>query len=182
MTATLTAPAAGERNARFARLFEAHYDYVYRSLRRLGVHTRDIEDVAHELFMSVHQKLDTFDPARAAEPWLFAFAVRFAADYRKLARHRAKLGDEMTDLAAPASLPDEAAGDAEARGLALRALDGLSDELRSVFILYELDEVPMKEIAASLAIPVNTAYSRLRLARAAFAEACKKIQENGDVP
>jgi RNA polymerase sigma-70 factor (ECF subfamily) len=57
----------------------------------------------------------------------------------------------------------------EAASLVMEALNAMPFEQRAVFVLYELDETPMKEIAESLGVPVNTAYSRLRLAREVFA-------------
>jgi RNA polymerase sigma-70 factor (ECF subfamily) len=170
---------AGEREkkARFRRLFEMHYDYVYHSLRRLGVHTRDLEDVAHEVFLEVYRKLDVLDPARPAKPWLFAFAFRFASDYRRLSRHKDDLGGDGSAPSVEPS-PEAAAMQRERVELAARCLSALSLELRTVFILYELDGVAMKDIAASLDIPLATAYSRLRLAREGFARAAEAARSS----
>jgi RNA polymerase sigma-70 factor (ECF subfamily) len=153
-----------DRKRRLAALFEAHYDYVYQSLRRLGVYPSDVEDVAHDMFLTVYAKLDQLDETRPPRPWLFAFAARFASDYRRLARHRAT-EDVSTLGAADQESPEDAAGRREQQSLAMRALDTLSMETRSVFVGYELEELPMKELADALDIPLNTAYSRLRLAR-----------------
>ena len=57
----------------------------------------------------------------------------------------------------------------------LTALDALDLDRRAVFVLYEIDGVPMDQIAASLAIPVNTAYSRLRIGRTEFRAAAKRL-------
>jgi len=72
----------------FPEIFRDHLGYVWHALRRLGVHDRDLEDVAHDVFLAVLKKLDHYDPARPLRPWLFGFAFRFASDYRDLARHR----------------------------------------------------------------------------------------------
>ena len=159
-----------ERKARFRQLFDMQYDYVYHALRRLGVHTRDLEDVAHELFLEVYRRLDVLDPARSPRPWLFAFAFRFASDYRRLSRHKGTLGvDEAAPSIEPS--PEAMALQREQVERAARCLSTLSLELRTVFLQYELDGTPMKDIAAALDIPLATAYSRLRLAREAFARA-----------
>jgi RNA polymerase sigma-70 factor (ECF subfamily) len=71
---------------------------------------------------------------------------------------------------------------AEDRKLVLAALDAIEMDRRAVFVLYEIDEVPMEEVARSLGIPVNTGYSRLRLARAEFAAAVKRLRPNGAGP
>ena len=165
-----------QRKPRFVALFEAYYDYSFHSLRRLGVADADVEDVLHDMFMMVYQKLDQLDATRPAKPWLFAFAVRFASDYRRLARHRVTGGDRVLATLPGGASPEEDASRAQATSLAMRALGELSLEVRSVFIAYELDEIPMKDIAVSMGIPVNTAYSRLRLAREQFGTACATIR------
>ena len=175
MAASSPLPHLAERKQRFAGLFEAQYDYVYRSLRRLGVTESEVEDVAHDMFMTVYRKLDDLDASRSAKPWLFAFAVRFAADHRRLARHRVVPGEDLPLMSGTPS-PEESAARAEETSLALRALGRLTVEVSSVFIAYELDDVPMKEIAETLGIPLNTAYSRLRIAREQLCAACEGIR------
>jgi RNA polymerase sigma-70 factor (ECF subfamily) len=160
----------------FRALFRAEFRYVWTSLRRLGVPPRDLEDVAHEVFLEVHRHLPRYDPRRPARPWLFAFAVRFASDYRKQARVRREGLGEVVDTADPSAPPDAGLERREAREIVAEALGAVEIGRRAVFILFELDEVPMPEIAESLGLPVNTAYSRLRLARDEFAAAVRRIQ------
>ncbi|WP_394845792.1 sigma-70 family RNA polymerase sigma factor [Pendulispora brunnea] len=165
---------AHARDDAFRRLFAAEFRYVWTSLRRLGVDSADLDDVVHEVFLAVHRRFDTYDPSRPIRPWLFAFAFRFASDYRKQARIRFRSsfdGDESVD---PRPAPDELLERAEDQRLAAIGLEGIALDRRAVFILYEIDEVPMAEIAASLAIPLHTAYSRLRVAREEFAAAVRR--------
>lgn len=157
------------------RIFDEHHAYVWRSLRRLGVHEADLEDLTHDVFLAVHRKLASYDRARPVRPWLFAFAVRLASDYRKLARH----AREVPVTAEPAD--DAPTAEAvtlarEQRRLLERALARVSLELRSVLVLHDIDETPMRDIAEALEIPLNTAYSRLRLARAQCLAALRKEQ------
>jgi len=166
-----------EPSALFSRLFDEHYDFVHHSLRRLGVHARDLEDVAHDTFVKVFENLQRYDEARPARPWLFAFAFRLASDYRRLARHRTKLGADPETMAAAAPNAEAVAVQRQSARLAEAALLEIPLDQRAVFVLYELDETPMKTIAETLEIPVNTAYSRLRLAREAFAEASARLTE-----
>jgi RNA polymerase sigma-70 factor (ECF subfamily) len=163
-------------NDHFRRVFDQHYDYVWSSLRRLGVQERDLEDVTHDIFLEVHAKLEQYDPTRPMRPWLFAFAVRFASDYRKLARHRTELRGETDAVSTAPSAEDSVARQDSARILRL-ALDALSLELQAVIVLYEIDDVPMKEITEALEIPLHTGYSRLRLARAHCAETVTRLTQ-----
>ena len=162
---------------RFQAVFQAEFAYVCTSLRRLGVNERDLEDVAHDLFVAVWKRFATYDPARPVRPWLFAFAFRFASDYRRLARHKVELLVERDapDVEGGAPRADELLARKDAQRVLLAALESIDVERRAVFILFELDECPMQEIASSLGIPTNTADSRLRLAREEFQAAAHRI-------
>jgi RNA polymerase sigma-70 factor, ECF subfamily len=167
-------PTEDAAAARFEAIFEAELPYVWASLRRLGVAPSDLEDVAHELFLLVAQRLPTADTSRPLRPWLFAFAVRFAADYRRLARHRLDfLGDVEPADGAPSA--ERRLMTRERERLVLLALEQVELDRRAVFILHELDEVPMTEIAPALGIPLNTGYSRLRIAREEFVDAVRRL-------
>ncbi|MDB5212616.1 MAG: polymerase sigma factor RpoE [Myxococcaceae bacterium] len=161
--------------ARFEAIFEAELPYVWTSLRRLGVHARDLEDVAHEVFLRAYENLSRYDTTRPIRPWLFAFAFRFASDYRRLARHRTELyGD---DEPGRAETPDaeQALVERERAELVANALESIDIERRAVFILHELDEQPMPAVVESLGIPLNTGYSRLRVAREEFTTALRRL-------
>jgi len=169
---------AHARDDAFRRLFAAEFRYVWTSLRRLGVDSADLDDVVHEVFLAVHRRFDTYDPSRPIRPWLFAFAFRFASDYRKQARIRFRSSLDGDESADPRPSPDELLERAEERRLAAIGLEGIALDRRAVFILYEIDEVPMADIAASLGIPLHTAYSRLRVAREEFAAAVQLAQRS----
>jgi len=138
------------------------------------VRARDLEDLAHDTFLKVYENLQRFDETRPARPWLFAFAFRVASDYRRLARHKTGLGADVDAVPSADRSAEDTLAYGEAAVIAERAILELSEEQRAVFILSELDEIPMKTISECLEIPLNTAYSRLRLARAAFAKAVAK--------
>ncbi len=161
----------------FRELYDSHAGYILSSLRRLGVRSADVEDVAHEVFVAVHRHLNERDPERAIKPWLFAFAAKCAANYRRhsIRRHEQFETNGNVAVLADRNSHQRGAGDEEAkhvareeRDLVLRVLDAIEDDKRELLILHDIDGVSMPEIAAALAIPLNTAYSRLRLARRAF--------------
>ena len=165
---------------RFESLYREHAGYVLFSLRRLGVHERDLEDLAHELFIVVARKLDEHDPSRPLRPWLFGIAFRVALDYRRSARFRREQLDN--DDAEPVDVSpgaDQLMEVAEKQRLVHRALDTLRMEQRAVFVLHDLDGTKVPEIATALGIPLNTAYSRLRLAREQFASAVRELARGG---
>jgi RNA polymerase sigma-70 factor (ECF subfamily) len=167
-----------ERVLRFRVLFDTEFAYVWTSLRRLGVPARDLEDVTHEVLLEVYRNLDRYDPARPLRPWLFAFAFRFASDYRRLARHRVEIMDDTVEAVSLGAPADEAIATREARLLVARALEGIPLDRRAVFVLYELEECAMSEIAGSLEIPLHTAYSRLRVAREEFQSSLERLQRS----
>lgn len=146
----------------FRQLFEDNFDRVCRNLRRLGVSERDLEDAAHEVFIVVHRRLDEYDRTRPLLPWLFGITLRVASDVR----HRPRYKREMLQGHAPDEHGQVDPLDLEARWTVLQALEALSEDQRAVLVMHDLEEYTMPEIAQELAIPLNTAYSRLRLARA----------------
>ena len=159
-------------------LFSMHAPYVWNTLRRLGAPRPDLEDLTHEVFLHVQRHLGEYDPARPVKPWLFGFAFRIASAHRRRAHRRREVLDhgQTEEAVDPASRPDERLAAAEDRRLVLEALDAIDLDRRAVFVLYEIDGVPMNEIARALGIPVNTAYSRLRVARSEFAAAVKRLR------
>jgi RNA polymerase sigma-70 factor (ECF subfamily) len=170
-------PAEGTIDLR--DLFAMHAPYVWNTLRRLGVSSPDLEDLTHDVFIQVQRHLGDYDASRPVRPWLFGFAFRIASGYRRRAhrRHETPGLSGTRDAVDPAALPDECLAAEQDRRLVLDALDGIDLDRRAVFVLYEIDGMPMDEIARLLGIPVNTAYSRLRVARAEFATAVKRLRK-----
>jgi RNA polymerase sigma-70 factor (ECF subfamily) len=159
----------------FEELYERECTYVWATLRRLGVRESDIEDVAHDLFLAVYRRLSELDPTRPVRPWLFGFCYRFASDHRKRAHIRREVAVESLEHSAHPGTSDAI----EARALVLRALDTLDLDRRAVIVAHDIDGWTIPEVAASLGIPLNTAYSRLRLARADFEAAVRRFETIG---
>jgi RNA polymerase sigma-70 factor (ECF subfamily) len=170
------APALGPK-ATLRELFDMHAPYVWNTLRRLGVAKPDLEDVTHDVFVQVQRHIGEYDATRSGRAWLFGFAFRVASAHRRRAFRRyetsAGQGAEAVDPAKPA---DEQMVDGQDRQLVLDALEAIEIDRRAVFVLSQIDGVPMSEVAQSLGVPVNTAYSRLRAARVEFAAAVKRLR------
>jgi RNA polymerase sigma-70 factor (ECF subfamily) len=152
-------------------IYDAEVGNVVNSLRRLGARGSDLEDLTQEVFVRAFQQLPGFDRTRALRPWLFGIALRVMAEAR---RHTWKLrpageSEASDQVADPGVTPERAAEIAQTRRLVLDLLEELAPERRAVFVMYELNGDSMTEIAEALGIPLFTAYSRLRVARAQFA-------------
>ena len=166
----------------FPTLYRSEFPYVWKTLRRLGAPAQDIEDLAHDLFVVVHRHLSDYDPARPLRPWLFGIAVRVVADFRRSGRNQREIPGETADLADGAPTAHERLEKREARVVLLKALDSLDLDRRAVFVMHEIDEITAPEIADALAIPLNTVYSRLRLARADVAAWIRRFRSGERVP
>src|SRR5688572_7621202 len=148
-----------------------NYEYVWRSLARLGAPYRDIEDLTQEVFLTAHHRLGSFDQTRPIRPWLFGIAYNVMRADRRLARHRY----EQVEADFEHGESDARQQAMEAAGLVRAALSELEPERRAVFIMYELDGLDAATIADELGIPRNTVYSRLRVAREEFTRAVEKL-------
>lgn len=160
--------------ASFRAIFERDLGYVWTSLRRLGVPARDLEDLSHDVFFRVHQRLADYDRERPFRPWLFGFCFRVASDYRRRsANQRELLGAELEPTDPSPDALDRLV-QAEAMSLAQLVLQSLELDRRAVFVMHDVDGVPVPEVAEALGIPLNTAYSRLRLARQQFSDSLQR--------
>ena len=155
-------------------IFARDLGYVWTSLRRLGVPQRDLEDLSHDVFFRVYQRLPDYDRERPFRPWLFGFCFRVASDYRRrFANQREILGAELEPTDPSPDALDRLV-QAEATSLAQCVLQSLELERRAVFVMHEIDGAAIPEVAEALGIPLNTAYSRLRLAREQFADGLRR--------
>ena len=165
------------RGQLFEKLFHENFLYVCACVRRFGVRPSDVEDIAHEVFLTVYRRLDSYtDDRRGPRAWLAKIAYFTACSARQLRSHRevpfAESAPEPFDATPPA---DRLLELEEERSLVLEALDALPDERRVVFAMHDIDELAPADIAAALSIPVNTVYSRLRTARTEFRDAVVRL-------
>lgn len=161
----------------FESLYEAHFDFVYRCLRRLGVAAANAEDACQEVFIVLHRRLGDLRLDASARAFLFGIATRVASEQRrKLARTPTfELPDEL-----PAPHPENDPFMATLQAQAARRLENflatLDADQRAVFMLVELEDFAVPEVCEALGAKLNTVYSRLRLARARFE---KFVHEGG---
>jgi RNA polymerase sigma-70 factor (ECF subfamily) len=159
-----------------------HHGLVWRWLRRLGVWECDADDATQQVFLTAHRRLAGV--ARGSErSFLLQTALRVAANWRRSRQRRRE--EDGWDLA---NLPDFTAGPEEleelidrrrARAMLDSALDLLPMELRTVLVLFEIEELTMAEIATVVEIPLGTVASRLRRAREVFRETVTRLAAAG---
>jgi RNA polymerase sigma-70 factor (ECF subfamily) len=175
-TATV-APSVGQVAAAVTCVdaFDAEYEYVHRVLRRFNVRSADVEDVAQEVFLVLWRRWHEYDPSRPLRPWLAGIAYRVAYNHRT--RSSREIPEPwLEETQDPDADPEKGRADADMRGVLARALDSLGEKQRSVVVLHDMDEIPMREIATLLEIPLYTAYSRLRVGRRRLLMALRRMQ------
>jgi RNA polymerase sigma-70 factor (ECF subfamily) len=159
----------------FRDVYEHNAPFVWRVLRRLGVQQNDLEDVCQEVFLIVHRKLPEFEHRSALRTWIYGIALRCAADHRKRAFRTREISGDVEGEAIDAAQHDSIAYQ-QARQILDRILERLDEDKRAVFVLYELEELPMDEVAEIIGCPLQTAYSRLHVARAAVETATQRLR------
>jgi len=169
----------------FNELVHRHLDFVWRALRRLGLSPSDADDASQQVFMIAARQLAQV-PAGKERAFLYGTARRIAANARRNQRRRREAPGELADeLEAFGALPDERVELEWAAALLDDLLGQLPEELRRVLVLAEVEEASVPAIAELEAIPVGTAASRLRRARAAFEKLVARVARRnpfGSVP
>lgn len=166
-----------ESAARFRSMVDSHFDFIWRSLRGLGVPASLVDDAAQLVFLTASQKLHAI-LLGSERSFLFATARGVAANARRArTRSREVLDDDVLASQVDGSPdPEQVAASRQARRLLDEILEGMSEDLRTVFMLYELEGQTMAEIAALLGAPPGTVASRLRRAREEFQSAAHRFK------
>jgi RNA polymerase sigma-70 factor (ECF subfamily) len=157
----------------FRAFYNDNVALVWRTLFRLGVAKADLPDAVQEAFLVAYRKLSEFEGRSTLSTWLVGISYHVASDRRQLAYVRREFGDSLTLLTRRDERPgpEEMAEQRERMALLDQLLGVLRPEQREVFVMFELEELSGKEIAAIVGAPLKTVFSRLRLAREAFATA-----------
>lgn len=157
----------------FDRVYDAHFAFVWRTARRLGVGESDVSDIAQEVFLVVHRRLDSFERRGAVKTWLYGILRRVVSDYRRTQRRKPSMvgraeAIEPDAWSSTGKTPDQNAEEREAMVLVQKLLDELDDDKREAFVLAELEQMTTAEIAEALDLNPNTVASRIRAGRVAF--------------
>lgn len=168
-------PAESAAKPVLRQLVNEHLDFVWRSLRRFGVPPADVDDAAQQVFLIANNKLDKIQKG-SERSFLVGVATRVASHARRAYHRREAAELRLSSNPREAGLdPEELTQRLEARELLDRVLDAMPHDLRSVFVLFELEELSIDQVATLLAIPRGTVATRLRRAREVFHSQAKLV-------
>jgi RNA polymerase sigma-70 factor (ECF subfamily) len=161
---------AGDAGA-WRALYLAHFGYVSRLTRNLGIPPAEQEDVIQEVFTIAFRKLGTFQQGQLTT-WLYRICANVATDHHRRRRVRATFARLFTpehEVAAPQPAPDAQVAQAQARARVSKILERMAPKKRDVFVLFELEGLSGETIAAQVGCSVATVWTRLFHARRDFA-------------
>ncbi|HYQ17086.1 MAG TPA: sigma-70 family RNA polymerase sigma factor [Polyangiaceae bacterium] len=174
MAALPTSEAAAQR---LAEQLRAHYTRVWRTLRQIGVPEAFADDAAQEVFIVLARKLDQL-PEGTERKFLLSTAVRVAANYRRTWRVRHEVVDDHAVAAEqdPQPSADQLLDQKRLRQALDDLLEAWPDEIRTAFVLFELEGLSVPEISELTETKVGTVASRLRRARELFQAGVKRLR------
>ncbi len=166
-------PAVMIRKDPVLEAYQQEITYVFHALRWLGARPQEVEDLAQEVFIALRRAWSRYDPSRPLRPYLFGVAFRVVSMQRRKTRREVAFAQlEIRDIGPH---PDEVLQAKQARATVMRALERIPLRRRAVLVMHDLEEVPMAQVVTALSIPLFTAYSRLRKARAELATAIRRF-------
>jgi RNA polymerase sigma-70 factor (ECF subfamily) len=167
---------ARSSNLTFSELFNGHARYLWRALLGLGVPERDVDDACQDVLLVAHRRLADIEP-ETLRSWLYGVCVRVASGYRRKVRSRREAPSEELPEHQVQKTPFDDVAAVRLEGALMRALNELDEDKRAAFVLYEIEELTLREVAAALECPLQTAYSRLGAARSHVRKAFAKEGE-----
>lgn len=172
-----------EGAARLRGVVREQFDFVWRYVRRLGVPDTEADDAAQQVFWVFARRLADVVPG-CERAFLCSTAVRVASDVRRARSRRREVssGTNEIETADTSPGPEELSDRLRSRALLDEVLSAMPLDLRAVFVLYELEELSVVQIAAMLEVPTGTAASRLRRAREAFQSIVQRMKARGTIP
>jgi RNA polymerase sigma-70 factor (ECF subfamily) len=166
-----------ESEATCVAIYQRELDYLFETLQRLGASPREIEDLAHEVFLVLLRNWAELDLTRPFRPYLFAVAFRVVCAHRR--RRRREIPYAYLDAEDQATGPEESLQVKEATRLLIAALDTVPLPRRAVVVMHDLDGFSIVEVAARLSLTRFGAYARLRKGRKELASAVRRLLREG---
>lgn len=160
-----------------AGLVQEHFSFVWRSLRRFGLSEADADDAAQQVFLVLDRKLSEITPGRE-RAFLFGAAAKIASRARRTIARRRENPEEPRahELHDSAPCQEDVLAQRRASHLLNEILESMPEDVRAVFILYELEQLTMAEISDVLGARPGTVASRLRRARELFEKGIARLK------
>jgi RNA polymerase sigma-70 factor, ECF subfamily len=162
------------------QLFASHGPTVARWAQRLGGPGVDAEDVLQEVFLVVQQRRPTDAGAAKLSTWLYQTTLNIVYQHRRRAKLRRWLGlaygEVIEQLVTRGPVPLEDIEQRELRALANQVLDGMSDRYRTVFVLFEVEQLSGIQIAELMGAKVETVWVWLHRARTDFFRKLRQLE------
>lgn len=155
----------------FKAVYREYFDFVWSSARRLGIQPSGMDDLIQEVFIVIHAKLHTVEKQQSLRSWIYGVVRRTASNHRRAGKAHADSssgppaeGEALSREPTPLEQTERNAG----LQLLVSLMDQLDEPKREIFSLVDVEDLSVPEAAEVLGIPLNTAYSRLRVARQSF--------------
>lgn len=171
-------PVAAPEPLTLEALYEAELEFVWRSARALGLDGAALDDDVQDVFLIAHQRLGSFEQRSSARTWLYGIARYVVPNHHRRWRRKDGLAPLPEQLESLQPGPDRETEARRAWARVERFLVTLPDEQREVFVLCDIEELSVPEVAEMVGAKLNTVYSRLRRARDAFRAALGRSEEN----
>ena len=184
-SAELVARAQASDREAFDRLVDGTYTMAYATAYRLIGDVDAAADATQDAYVRAYASLHTFRGSSSFSTWLYRIVVNVSLD---LLRRRPRAPEPLTvaheddeereiEVVDPSADPQAETERRERRAAVLRALQRVSDDHRSVLVLFDLNGLTYEEIADVLRVPLGTVKSRLNRARLALREAIREEAE-----
>jgi RNA polymerase sigma-70 factor (ECF subfamily) len=163
----------------FKAVYRQYFDFVWGSARSLGIEPSGMDDIVQDVFIAIHARLHTLENPEALRSWIYGIVRRTASNHRRARRARPDTTSEVPEYAqsvAQDPTPLEHTERNAGRQLLMSLLNELDEPKREIFALVDIHELSVPEAAEALGIPLNTAYSRLRVARQSFEMALARYE------
>ena len=180
--ANTSSPPVGEEltsgTPKFADVYTNYFSFVWSMGRYLGVEANALDDVVQDIFVTIYGRLGTLQRPEALRSWIYGITRRVVSTHHRMQRSaRITTGTRLIEpelTVAEWPTPEQLTEQSEQSKLLWSLLSTLDASRREVFVLAELEEMSAPEIATATNIPLNTVYSRLRVARKELEEALKR--------
>jgi RNA polymerase sigma factor (sigma-70 family) len=149
----------------FERVYRREFPFVWAAARRLGVHPAALDDAVQDVFLTAYRRWADLHYEVSPRAWLYGVTRRVAFRYRRSEARTVRRKAAVAVAGAGETRPTAPQGDRDEAHDVDTVLAVLEPKRREVFVMAELLDMSGPEIAAELQIPVDTVYSRLRLAR-----------------